>query len=274
MRISDRRRNIRGAAVAALIALVVGAAVPAAAQDAETWNGPYFGLAAGAKIGSTTWTATQLNGGGDAVTPFTPVDATSPRDYDLSAVRLGAYAGYNRQVGPWVFGPELDFGWSDAARTKALLPGCGFGCGGFVPTPGANDTASVALNWDADVTGRAGYLVTPDLLVYGKGGLALQETKTTGACISPTDNSQYCFSPGTQVPIAHSQTLLGFTVGAGLETRLSPNWLLRGEYRFSYFPAVDDTFAFLPSTGGLNNTYRYRLSAQTHIVSVGLAYKF
>src|SRR5205823_551225 len=54
----------------------------------------------------------------------------------------------------------------------------------------------------------------------------------------------------------------------------SPNSLLRGEYRFSYFPEASDALAFLPSTTGLNNTYRYRLSAQTHILSVGLAYKF
>ena len=265
---------MRYAAIAALIALVVGAAFPAAAQDEAAWTGPYLGVAGGGKIGSTTWTATQLNGGGDAVTPFTPVDGTSPRGYDLAAARIGTYAGYNWQNGPWVFGPEIDFGWSDVSQTKQFLPGCGLGCGGFFVTPGPNDTASVALKWDADITGRAGYLVKPDLLVYGKGGLALQQAKTTGVCVSPTDNSQYCFSPGTQAPITHDLTLLGFTIGGGLETKLFGNWLLRGEYRFSYFPAADDTFAFLPSTTGLNNTYRYRLSAQTHIVTLGLAYKF
>lgn len=260
--------------IVALIVWAIGAALPARAQDTGAWAGPYLGLAAGAKIGGSTWTATQLNGGGDAVTPFTPVDATSPRGYDLTAARIGGYAGFNWQNGLWVFGPEVDFGWSDASQTKQFLPGCGTGCGGFFVTPGPNDTAGVALKWDADITGRAGYLVAPDLLAYGKGGLALQQARATGACVSPTDNSQYCFSPGTQVPIAHELTLLGFTVGGGLETRLGANWLLRGEYRFSYFPAVDDTLAFAPSTGGLNNTYRYRLSAWTHIVSLGLAYKF
>jgi outer membrane immunogenic protein len=132
----------------------------------------------------------------------------------------------------------------------------------------------VALKWDGDITGRAGYLATPDLLVYGKGGLALQEAKTTGACVIPTDNSQYCFSPGPQVPITHGLTLLGVTVGGGVETRLAGNWLLRGEYRFSYFPSVGDTFSFLPSADGFNNTYRYRLSAQTHVLTLGLAYHF
>jgi len=68
--------------------------------------------------------------------------------------------------------------------------------------------------------------------------------------------------------------LVGFTAGSGVETQLTPNWFARGEYRFSYFPDVSDTLAFLPSQTGLNNTYRYRLSAQAHILSVGLAYKF
>ncbi|HWB50112.1 MAG TPA: outer membrane beta-barrel protein [Stellaceae bacterium] len=266
---------LRRAASGLLAALSLAVAQPAAAQTAAgDWSGPYLGFAAGAKLGDATWTATQLNGGGDALTPFTPVDGSSPRSYDLTGARIGGYAGFNWQDAAWVFGPEIDFGWSNIAQDKAYLPGCAPGCGGFFPTPGPNDTAAVRLKWDIDITGRGGYLVAPGVLLYGKAGLALQQAKTTGVCLSPTDNSAYCFTPGPQSPIAHDLTLVGFTVGGGLETKLWDNWLLRGEYRFSYFPSVDDTLGFQPSTTGLDNTYRYRLSAQTHTFTLGLAYRF
>ena len=104
--------------------------------------------------------------------------------------------------------------------------------------------------------------------------LALPAAAQTVIGVNPTDNSAHCFTPSSQSPIAHDLTLVGFTVGAGTETELSSNWLLRGKYRFSYFPAVDDTLGFVPSTDGLNNTYHYRLSAQTHTVTLGLASRF
>src|SRR5438067_6453880 len=143
----------------------------------------------------------------------------------------------------------------------------------FSPNP-ARTIPPRSLQWAANIGARAGYLLTPQWLLYGTAGFGLQQIETTGACISPSLNSQYCFGPGPQPPIRHGLTFLGVTVGSGVETQLAPNWLLRGEYRFSYFPEASDTLAFLPSTTGLNNTYRYRLSAQTHILSVGLAYKF
>jgi outer membrane immunogenic protein len=215
-----------------------------------------------------------LNGAGAGGTPFTAIDGSSPRSYSPTAARLGGYAGLNWQFGPWVVGPEMAFAWADETKTHAFLPGCTLGCSGFFPEPGPNDTASVSLQWDANIGARGGYLVTPLWLLYGTAGLALQQVETAGACINPSLNSQYCFGPGPQPPIKHGLTLVGFTAGSGVETQLTPNWFARGEYRFSYFPDVSDTLAFLPSQTGLNNTYRYRLSAQAHILSVGLAYKF
>jgi outer membrane immunogenic protein len=238
------------------------------------WGGGYLGFAPGVKLGSATWTATLINGGvANGSTPATPPDASSPRTYDLTAVRLGGYAGFNWQFGPWVIGPEAAFAWADTKETRAFLPGCGLGCGGFNAPAAPNDTASVRLGWDGNIGARAGYLVAPDLLLYGTSGLALQQVETTGACHNPSVDSQYCFGPGPQPPIKHGLTLLGVTVGGGLEM-ISGNWLLRGEYRFSYFPSVNDTLSFPPSQTGANNTYRYRLSSQTHILTMGLAYKF
>ncbi len=269
---------MRLALIGAVAALISNAAAPASAPmpGAEGgWGGAYLGLAPGVKLGSASWTATLINGGvANGGTPVTPPDASSPRTYDLTAARLGGYAGFNWQYGPWVVGPEAAFAWADAKETRAFIPGCSLGCGGFTPPAGPNDTASARLGWDGNIGARAGYLVAPDLLFYGTSGLALQQVETTGACHNPSVDSQYCFGPGPQPPIKHDLTLVGVTVGGGLETMIAGNWLLRGEYRFSYFPSVNDTLPFLPSVTGANNTYRYRLSSQTHILTMGLAYKF
>jgi outer membrane immunogenic protein len=263
--------------LAAFILLAAGLASRAQAQAAPVegdWTGPYVGLSAGVKLGDVNWTATQLNGGGGGGTPFTPVDATSPRNHDLTAARLGGFAGFGWQAGPWVFGPEAGFAWSDAQQTRAFLPGCGLGCSGFIPPPGPNDTASARLLWDGHVGARGGYLLLPQTLLYGTAGLALQQVETTGACINPSIDSQYCFGPGPQPPIKRDLTLIGFSIGGGVETALAPNWRLRGEYRFAHFPEVGDTLPFPPSTTGRSNTYRYRLSADSHVLSMGLVYRF
>ena len=60
----------------------------------------------------------------------------------------------------------------------------------------------------------------------------------------------------------------------GKITFLSRNKHGRPGNGFSYFPSVNDTLPFPPSETGANNTYRYRLSSQTHILTMGLAYKF
>src|SRR6266576_1978346 len=137
------------------LALLALSAVPAAAQmpGAEGGRGgAYLGFAPGVKLGSATWTATLINGGvASGSTPATAPDASSPRTYDLTAARLGGYAGFNWQFGPWVIGPEAAFAWADAKQTRAFIPGCSLGCGGFNAPAGANDTAAARLGWDGNI---------------------------------------------------------------------------------------------------------------------------
>jgi outer membrane immunogenic protein len=254
--------------------IVLWAAVaPCRAQDSGAdggWGGAYLGLAAGLKYGSTEWTARQLNGGD----PTSFIDSSSPRTYRIPAFRLGAFAGFNWQQANWVFGPEIDFAWSDTKETRNFIPGCASAaCGAVVPS-GPNDTSSVTLKWDGSVRGRLGYLVAPTLLIYGTAGLALQDIAATGTCLNPSLNSQYCFGPGFMPPRTAESVFLGPTVGGGVETKLAGGWLLRAEYRFSYFPSMNGTLLFPPSDVGNSNIYRFRLSAQTHMLTLGVAYRF
>lgn len=258
---------------ALFLCLIVGlpSAFAQTSSGGPSWKGFYLGIEPGVKLTSTKWTAIQINGG----TPGQTVDSSSPRTYDPAGFRAGAYGGFNWRLGKVVLGPEADYAWSNARETQTFLPGCALGCGGFIPPPGPNDTASIRVTWDRGIRGRVGYLVTPRVLLYGTAGAVWQNIQATGICITPTlQLSQYCFGPGSQVPVKRNLLFTGFSTGGGVETILHRKWMLRGEYRFAHFPGMNDTMSFLPSTTGLSNIYDYHLAAHTHTLTAGAAYKF
>jgi outer membrane immunogenic protein len=244
-----------------------------------SWTGFYVGAALGAKWERDEWTATSLadsNVGGVR----SPIDSSSPRNYDSTAARFGGFLGYNWQFAPqWVAGIEGDWAYANATTSSGGFPGCtnavctiGFGAApnGLVA---GGDLTSVKTRWDASVRGRLGILATPDLLLYGTGGIAWQNVKVSGAC-GPWQNSFYCNGAPQPVPSAVTQTdtLTGWTVGAGAEWHAWGNWLVRGEYRYANFGTSSYVFPF--GTTVTNNTYRFDLKNETHIATFGLAYKF
>ena len=248
-----------------------------------SWSGFYVGGDVGAKWGDSKWTATSLRDppgpiGGTSL----PIDGTSPTTFNTTGARVGAYLGYNWQFAPrWLAGIEGDYGYSNRTRSNVGFPGCGEagGCtAGFSVTPNGlplgGDLTSVNMRWDASARGRLGYLATPDLLLYGTAGAAWQNMQATGQC-GGFAASSYCNGPPQPAPsaITQSKTLLGWTVGAGAEWHAWGNWLLRGEYRFADFGTWNTVFPFGATTAG-DNTYRFQLKTETHIATVGLAYKF
>ncbi len=86
--------------------------------------------------------------------------------------------------------------------------------------------------------------------------------------------------PGLLAPsvITDSATRLGWTVGAGIETMLWQNWIVRGEYRYADFGTIThtDTRACgspphcLLSSLAITDTLRLR----TQTATFGVAYKF
>ncbi|WP_141701935.1 outer membrane protein [Methyloceanibacter stevinii] len=79
------------------------------------------------------------------------------------------------------------------------------------------------LDWMVSVIGRAGYLATPNTLVYGLAGWSYGHFNV----------EDLPFSVGYgQISDFGSH---GITVGGGLEQRLSSKWTLRAEYRYTNF---------------------------------------
>jgi outer membrane immunogenic protein len=243
-----------------------------AAPAPFSWTGFYVGGEVGGKWTDATWTTTPLQdpNGSD------PNDASSPRNFNPTGVRAGGYVGYNWQFAPqWVGGVEGDIAWADRTTTAAGLPGCSIQCFPATPGPG-NDLSSVRAGWDASARARLGFLVTPQVLLYGTGGVAWQFLQASGTCQHSGPDPFCAELPGNPfVTVTNSTVRTGWTAGAGIEANIYGNWLLRAEYRFADFGTWNNTFNFtLPSEAPGTDTLQFRLKDTEQIATVGLAYKF
>ena len=153
-------------------------------------------------------------------------------DYDVGASTisrnktgglLGAFAGYNYQMdNNVVLGVEGDFSYN---WNEANLRG-----------------ADVGTDWTGAVRGRVGYAFD-DALIYGAAGW--------------TASRGYIDAPGAD---KKTKTLNGYTVGAGVDYKLTQNIFARAEYRFSDFGNE--------KIGGVN------FDNKQHAAIFGIGYKF
>jgi outer membrane immunogenic protein len=258
---------------------------PAAVPYVSGWNGFYIGGEVGGKWVTDDWTTTCVQGGGLAQCgnalnaiqfPGAP-DSTASHSFKTSGLRAGVYAGAMFQVNPsWVAGIEGDYAFYSKSSTVGGLLGCStLACSnnaGFGPPldPNAlvNDRTSVKNKDDFSLRLRAGFLVTPDILVYGTGGVAFQRVEATMTLDGST-------SPASAPLGVHTQTdgawLPGWTVGGGVEWKLAQNWLLRGEYRYSDFGTWKPDF-FRASNANIEIFSNVKVTSQ--IATAGIAYMF
>jgi outer membrane immunogenic protein len=181
------------------------------------WTGFYLGVQGGGAFGSARWTD-----------PFSGVaDDARPTSF-----LGGGQIGVNWSRDSFLLGVEADFIATqlDDSATDNLRFG-----------------HNVRTTWMSLVTGRLGYGVNR-YLAYVKGGFAVANERNK--VVSPTPN----FASPTTGTFADSgmTTQYGWTVGAGLEYALNPNWSARIEYDFVDLPSqnmvlVGCTF---PSGGG------------------------
>lgn len=125
---------------------------------------------------------------------FGQTDVDTGPSVDAGGFDGGVYAGYNYQFDNWVAGIEGDILISDVE--------------------GGSAGTSVNQDWAGSVRLRAGYSLE-SFLLYGTGGLAVSGSELSGG--GSTD----------------SQTLLGWTVGAGIESMITDNVTARVEYRYT-----------------------------------------
>ena len=270
------------ATAADLPAAPVYKAAAAPAAPAADWTGFYAGLGVGARWADTeTSTLSVVNGAVGNVLPFAcsmpgPGVSCTGQSLGSAAFRFAPYVGYDWQfASQWVAGFEGDGG---IANNKATLNGIAYPGSVFFSQGAAGDSLSVKSSWDAGLRARLGFLVNPTVLLYATGGAAWQHFSATATC----RDLVVCGPPAMLVSpfsITDATTRLGYSVGGGFETMLTPHWLIRAEYRYSDFGNIQNSDTVCATAGsclitatGLTTTYKVRLTTQ--IASFGLGYKF
>ena len=170
-------------------------------------------------------------------------------DLSDTAFRIFMRLGYNWQFAPtWVFGLEADIQGSTQKGSVGV----------FVPAGPAFWTLESHLNYFGTARARLGFLATPSLLLYATGGLAWGETELnlTNSVNGASSNASF------------NDTNTGWTVGGGIEGKITANWSAKAEYL--YLDLGNKTGSVtLPTAIHLGS-----VDFRDHIVRVGLNYHF
>jgi outer membrane immunogenic protein len=222
------------------------------------WSGFYIGGHLGGK-----WADHEGDIFLDQFVGFTPLGlaAFGNGGNDEAAFMGGGQIGFNWQAGAWVFGVEGDFSATSAELTFVC-------CGPLVPPsspffPG--DTISVKNDWQASIRGRIGY-AWDRFMVYATGGIAFANIEATVALVP--------VGPLPGLFASASETLVGGTVGAGIEFGLWDNWTLGAEYRFTRFDSGDFDHGNFFVTPITSFPLRSSFDLETHEVTARLNYRF
>jgi outer membrane immunogenic protein len=191
-------------------------------SDPVSWTGFYVGGSAGYGWGSPTTITSNDNRstGNGGISVFVPLN---PGQYtpNVSGVMAGVQAGYDYQIGRTVLGVVSDFSWAnikgDAGNTAV--------CGGFqAGAPFCTYTQSQKLDWFGTVRGRFGFVLVPDTMVYGTGGLAFGHAVVSQSLFSSGFVGTFSAAATT------SDTRTGWVIGGGIESMITPNWTVGLEY--------------------------------------------
>lgn len=246
-----------------------------------SWTGFYAGTNVGYGWQDPTavfapadlYSAALINGGVGA--NFVPLQP--PTSFNIGGATGGFQAGYNWQVDQrWLLGVETDFNFSNIT---------GRGASSFIVSPGVLNVpfsaiASEQVKWFGTVRARAGYLATPDLLVFATGGLAYGKIEHSAS----TFNNGLGFTIGLNVIClgnancytgSSSRIAAGWTAGGGLEYAIGRNWTVKAEYL--YVNLGSDSFAARAVLigGGVPSQVNVSYSDTTfNLVRIGANYRF
>lgn len=183
-------------------------AVPMEVAPVASWGGAYAGVNLGYAFNGRSH------------------DETGNNRIDSDGFIGGGFVGYNYEMNNFVVGVEGDVNYNGRKGDNAGL--------------------EAKTGVDGSLRGRLGYAVSPDILVYGTGGLALERLKLTDSIGSDTN------------------TMVGYTVGAGTDIKLTEAVFGRVEYRYTDFGK--ETF----NTGGGD----FEAKDRDHRVTFGVGMKF
>jgi outer membrane immunogenic protein len=225
-----------------------------------SWKGFHVGLNAGG-----AWSAdprASFSGSPNTAAFFAGNEFPSSLSTNPRGFIGGGQIGYDLQVAPsWVIGAEADFQGSTYRGSATAQPTPVFLLFPFTTS------VSQRNDWFGTVRARAGFLVIPNLLVYGTGGLAYGEVLTSFSTII---NGIACGPGFTCATGSTSSTRAGWTAGAGAQWMISPNWSVKAEYLFVDLGSQSVT----AQSTAPGYFFTARDPFRENVVRVGFDYKF
>lgn len=240
--------------------LALALSMPAMAQDdagTTSWTGPYVGGSLGynwqpdriANVTEQVYFDTNGDGeygdivrtptGGNAFAPGfcngKATGATTCQSGDREGrVAWSGMLGYDQQMGNFVVGAVLEGGQSYGSNYVT----------GFSTTP-ASYTLTKRLDWEAAARLRAGYSFNRTL-IYATGGLAYGKFKNSFA----TTNTANTFTENNR-----TEDDWGYTVGGGIDQKISDNFSIGVLYRYTRFNPNDYTVTVTRGSAPATNPF-------------------
>jgi outer membrane immunogenic protein len=202
--------------------------LPAAVYN---WTGVYLGINGGFGTGNSNWS--------DGIVGTTG-------SFPISGYLIGGTAGFNYQIGEYVFGVEGDGDWTN------LNGNSGSTCGAITAVLTPPVGCQTQSQWLATVRGRVGYAFDR-ILLYGTAGAAFGNIQT-----------------GLNPPSTFDSSVeAGWAVGAGLEFAFAQSWTAKVEYLF-----VDLPNAACTTVGNCAGAAGSIVSFNESVIRAGLNFKF
>jgi outer membrane immunogenic protein len=224
------------------LAAVAGLALTTSAAYAADLGQPYYKAPPPPPVEAPSWAGFYLGIAGGW--GWGRADQTDPTGFDsghynVNGGLVGGTLGYNWQFNQFVLGLEGDGSWADIHGSTIGGGNCDLVC-------------SAKLDALGTVRGRLG-VAFGNFLPYVTGGLA----------VGDIHGSESLLGSG-------SSTVAGWTVGGGVEAKVSPAWSIKAEYLFvdlGNHTIFDDTFAD-------GTVVPQSIKFTTNIFRVGVNYHF
>lgn len=197
-----------------------------------SWTGIYVGANAGGSFVNESDTGTITGGLLNGVF----LAGTGSANGALA----GGQLGFNYQINSIVLGIEGDFDWSGLSGSKSL---------GILTRTGK-------IEWLGTIRARAGFAIDR-LMIYGTGGVAFVPL------------SDEITAAGFGTLYSASSTNVGWTIGAGVEGALAPNWTVRAEYLF-----VQSNVTLSGPFAVIGGTLAYTGTISDNVVRAGVNFKY
>ena len=235
------------------------AAFAGSVEPAYDWSGWYAGANIGGAFGPSHVDIAPISPGAQLRDDF-----VSPRLDDSPTGVIGGFqAGLDRQTGQIVYGVVTDFSFANV-RSHIVGP--------YLLIPfDFQTTDGQQLDNLGTLRGRLGFTPWDRSLIYLTGGLAYGRASVSTFAIDTSADIcggtiKFCIGGNSQ------RWMAGFTLGAGWQYALGPNWSVQVEYL--YYDLGKITNSMVDVLAPNPDVFQGSAAVQGDIARVGLIYRF